>query len=48
MMKSYHSYLGVPPSVATEKPEVKFELENNTVEKKTTFGFQMRFCTRRW
>lgn len=44
MMKSYHLYLGVPPSVATEKPEVKFELENNTFEKKQNLVFKCDFA----
>lgn len=35
---------GIPPSVATEKPEVKFELVNNTVENRQQLVFKCVFA----
>lgn len=37
-------YSGVPPSVATEKPEVKFELRNDTSKKRQELIFKCDFA----
>lgn len=37
-------YLGAPPSVATEKPEVKFELKNDTSKERQELIFKCDFA----